>query len=438
MKRVVSIALMLVILLVPACGKAFARLIHEGDGFYVPYYDLGRYRPLSAEYTTDIIILCIVEDPLVETYLVAARIDALDPYNYMPLFVKTSDMYALFDEYVYLDSFDTLDELVTAYGTLSQGSRGTAVADLQYALIALGYLSGAADGVYGAKTKAAVQAFQRDCLTTADGVADAYTQILLYGLRANWTTSNTVIVPAAVATPAPAAMRFPIAASLGFDLSQFEGNSYFELLSDPENGLERVGHIGDLYDLYAAPSTGDSELVELNADIMLTDFLGSFVCLRVLVWYPSEVEGNLDFSKDYLDLTPYVYVSLPERGISYRSEPVSAFVQSYSADGLVLAAVSVPIGASLEQLFSMADNEPIAFSFSVGDDPVVFDMTEQQMLFLADLYGMYIDAGGYTGDALRTLDETYFAEILEGDAPAPTPAPTARPGFQMLSAAKNP
>jgi len=438
MKRVVSIALILAVLLVPACGKAFVRLIHEGDGFQVPCYDLSRYRPLSTEYATDVIILCVVEDALVETYLIVARIDSLDPYNYMPVFVKTSDMYALFDQYVYLDTFNTLDYLLSYYGTLSQGSRGSAVRDLQYALIALGYLAGAADGVYGAKTKAAVAAFQRDFMSIADGVADPYTQVLIYGMSQNWTTSNTVIVPAAVSTPAPTPLAFPVADSLGFDLAQFEDNVYFELIPDPENLVERVAHIGDLYDLYGTPYTGDSEVVELNADILLTDFFGPFVCLRISVGYPPSVENSIDMAKEMLDLTPWVYVSLPQSGISYRSEPISAAVRSYAADDMVLATITLPIGESLEAVLGMVDNERVSFSFSVDGDPVRFDMTEQQMAFLIDLYDMYMAAGGYTGNALRTLDETYFAEIIEDSAPAPTPKPGAHSDFQVLSSGKNP
>ena len=59
---------------------------------------------------------------------------------------------------------------------LKQGSRGTDVRQLQKNLIGLGYLDGAADGIYGAMTKAAVQEFQEDFGLGADGNAGDATQ----------------------------------------------------------------------------------------------------------------------------------------------------------------------------------------------------------------------------------------------------------------------
>lgn len=59
---------------------------------------------------------------------------------------------------------------------LKQGSRGTAVRQLQQNLIGLGFLEGAADGSYGSKTKAAVKAFQSEFGLTPDGSAGTATQ----------------------------------------------------------------------------------------------------------------------------------------------------------------------------------------------------------------------------------------------------------------------
>ena len=66
------------------------------------------------------------------------------------------------------------------YATLAQGSEGQLVRDLQSALIELGYLSGSADGKYGAKTAKAVTDFQAANGLNATGSADAATQGLLY------------------------------------------------------------------------------------------------------------------------------------------------------------------------------------------------------------------------------------------------------------------
>ena len=58
-----------------------------------------------------------------------------------------------------------------ADGNLRQGSSGSEVKELQEQLIRLGYLTGKADGKFGAKTYEALVAFQRANRLTADGVA---------------------------------------------------------------------------------------------------------------------------------------------------------------------------------------------------------------------------------------------------------------------------
>ncbi len=58
-----------------------------------------------------------------------------------------------------------------ASAALRKGDKGDAVKSLQQQLITLGYLSGTADGIYGADTKAAVRAFQAAKGLSADGMA---------------------------------------------------------------------------------------------------------------------------------------------------------------------------------------------------------------------------------------------------------------------------
>jgi peptidoglycan hydrolase-like protein with peptidoglycan-binding domain len=53
---------------------------------------------------------------------------------------------------------------------LQVGSRGSDVTRLQQTLSRAGYKPGTADGIYGAKTKAAVQAYQRAHHLKADGI----------------------------------------------------------------------------------------------------------------------------------------------------------------------------------------------------------------------------------------------------------------------------
>ena len=53
---------------------------------------------------------------------------------------------------------------------LKNGSKGDEVMALQKSLMAMGLNPGTADGVFGAKTEAAVKACQEKCGVTADGI----------------------------------------------------------------------------------------------------------------------------------------------------------------------------------------------------------------------------------------------------------------------------
>ena len=66
---------------------------------------------------------------------------------------------------------------MNAASGVKKGSSGTRVKQLQQALIGLGYLTGTADGVYGAKTAEAVKAYQRDFGLSVDGSAGKNTMI---------------------------------------------------------------------------------------------------------------------------------------------------------------------------------------------------------------------------------------------------------------------
>ena len=74
--------------------------------------------------------------------------------------------------------------LFRPYIRLEKGDKGEAVKQLQAALAAAGYLDGAADGAFGAKTRAAVKAFQSAQGLAADGVAghDVLTALYKDGL----------------------------------------------------------------------------------------------------------------------------------------------------------------------------------------------------------------------------------------------------------------
>lgn len=83
------------------------------------------------------------------------------------------------------------DENVADAAVLRQGSKGDTVKTVQTKLIKWGYLTGKADGVFGAKTKAAVIKFQRKNGLVADGVIGTRTaQALGISLSQNTSSSS--------------------------------------------------------------------------------------------------------------------------------------------------------------------------------------------------------------------------------------------------------
>lgn len=101
---------------------------------------------------------------------------------------------------------------IDATSTLKEGTVSAAVKDLQSRLIALGYLTGTADGKFGAKTSLALIEFQKRNSLTADGIAGLKTLTAL-----NSGTAKAAV--GAVATPKPGAISLagaPSAASVRY------------------------------------------------------------------------------------------------------------------------------------------------------------------------------------------------------------------------------
>ena len=82
-----------------------------------------------------------------------------------------------------------------SYKTLKKGDQGPDVVRLQQALAELGYLTTAADGIYGTGTMTAVKSFQSANGLDSDGIAGKQTQALLFDM--------TSIEPLERATAAP-------------------------------------------------------------------------------------------------------------------------------------------------------------------------------------------------------------------------------------------
>lgn len=79
---------------------------------------------------------------------------------------------------------------VSDAAVLKQGSRGDLVKSLQTKLINWGYMTGKADGIFGAKTKAGVISFQKKNGLVADGIVGTKTAQAL-GLKLTTTTTTT-------------------------------------------------------------------------------------------------------------------------------------------------------------------------------------------------------------------------------------------------------
>lgn len=82
------------------------------------------------------------------------------------------------------------DNGVAEAAVLKQGSTGATVKTMQTKLINWGYLTGKADGIFGAKTKAAVVKFQRNNGLAADGIVGTKTAQAM-GLKLSGTTSTS-------------------------------------------------------------------------------------------------------------------------------------------------------------------------------------------------------------------------------------------------------
>ncbi len=88
-------------------------------------------------------------------------------------------------------------------GTVRSGSRGENARLVQQRLIELKYLTGSADGAFGAKSVAALKAFQLKNGLVADGVAGSGTNAVLFSYVALAADYQPIATPKPAATPKP-------------------------------------------------------------------------------------------------------------------------------------------------------------------------------------------------------------------------------------------
>ena len=101
--------------------------------------------------------------------------------------------------------FETLEfESPATMPTLRQGSRGSAVSDLQRRLAAARFSPGTVDGIFGAQTGAAVRAFQGARGLGIDGVVGPLSWGVLLGLAPGFPGGSAPTVPPVQPSPYPA------------------------------------------------------------------------------------------------------------------------------------------------------------------------------------------------------------------------------------------
>lgn len=114
--------------------------------------------------------------------------------------------------------------LALSADTLHYGSRGEEVRSLQQSLIALGYLKGSADGIFGYQTEKAVKSYQRAKGLTVDGLAGKATRARLQKEAGSSSAASQSSASQPAASEAPASSSSQSSASASSSGSLFGGN----------------------------------------------------------------------------------------------------------------------------------------------------------------------------------------------------------------------
>lgn len=155
---------------------------------------------------------------------------------------------------------------------LTYGSQGAAVKQLQTALNSAGY-GLAVDGIYGAKTQAAVRDYQSKNGLSVDGIAGTKTQSKLYGTSGAGGTSGTGSTSNAATEPSK---EVPKAPDFSYDASTDKAyqNALNSLNAHKESGAPTYASTYDqqMSDIYDKIMNRDKFTYDLNEDALYQQY----------------------------------------------------------------------------------------------------------------------------------------------------------------------
>lgn len=143
------------------------------------------------------------------------------------------------------ESAPRFEDYAAQYSNLLEGSSGDAVTQLQTRLVELGYATGTPNGSYGSATTASVKLFQAQNGLEQTGVANVYTQAVLYSSFALDVNGETAIssMPEATAEPEMPASTVQTRLSIGST-----GDEVLNL----QNRLTELGYVSSITGTYDA------------------------------------------------------------------------------------------------------------------------------------------------------------------------------------------
>ena len=159
------------------------------------------------------------------------------------------------------------------YPALVRGDKNTDVQKLQRRLIELGYLSGTADGVFGANTENAVKAFQAQLGLSQTGVASASMQVKLYSESAPYAPVQTTPIPTQAPTQPP---------QTSIDYQQLEPGDQGDEVARMQNRLKELGYFtGNATGKYYKETTSAVQRFQAAVNLQQTGIASSATLTRL-------------------------------------------------------------------------------------------------------------------------------------------------------------